>query len=73
MKTVHEDLCRVINGLEVICGTLDSLRKRIEVIPVSVDNYYKILLALKETKDIIELLGRVKEESTPKINHIKIF
>jgi hypothetical protein len=69
MKTIHEDLCGVITDLEGISGTLDSLRKKIEVttLPVLVDDYFKILLAFKGTVDIIEILGemRKKTESVP--------
>lgn len=65
MKMIHEDLCRVITDLEVICGTLDSLRKRIEVtmLPVRLDHYYKILLAFKGAREIIEILGGMIEKT----------
>ena len=59
MKTFYENLCSIIIDLEVICETLDSLRKRMEVtMPrVGVDDYYKILLAFKGIREIIEILG----------------
>ncbi len=61
MKTIHEDLCNAINDLEGICGTLDSLRKGMEVtwLPVHVDDYYKILLAFKGIREVIEILGEM--------------
>jgi hypothetical protein len=65
MKTIHEDLVWVITDLEVICETLDSLRKRMEVaaLPVHVDHYYKVLVTLKATREIIEILGRMVERT----------
>jgi hypothetical protein len=32
MKAIYEDLCKVLGDLEVICGSLDSLREKAEVI-----------------------------------------
>jgi hypothetical protein len=60
MKTIHEDLVRVITDLEVICETLDFLRKRMEVtvLPVRLDHYYKILLAFNKIREVTEILGR---------------
>jgi hypothetical protein len=51
MKTIHEDLGRVITDLEVICGTLDSLGRKMEVapLPVRVDDYYKIRVFCKSS------------------------
>jgi len=64
MKTVYENLCSVIRELDVICRTLDSLRKRMEIATprVFVDDYYKILVAFEQLKGVIEdLRGVIKE------------
>jgi hypothetical protein len=64
MKTVHEELCRVISELEVICGTLDSLGKgRESTSPrIGVDAYYKLLFAFKGIRETIEILGELIKE-----------
>jgi len=65
MKTILADLCLVIKDLELICRTLDSLRKGMEVtIPrVRVDDYYKILLASERIRETIAILGKLIEKT----------
>ncbi len=65
MKTIHKDLCRVINDLDAICTTLDSHIRSMEIAGwrVPVDDYYRVLLASGKIRETIEILGRVMERS----------
>jgi len=66
MKTIHEDLLKVIIDLEVICETLDSLRKGMEFATprLPFDDYLIILLAAERIKETIEILGRMRKKRT---------
>jgi len=61
MKTILADLCWIINDLELICRTLDSLRKRMETtLPrLPVDDYYKFLLASERIRETIAILRKI--------------
>ncbi len=65
MEKTYENLCSVIIDLGIICGTLDSVGKRLEITTprVSVDDYYKILLASQQIRGIIENLKGVVRET----------
>jgi hypothetical protein len=65
MKTIHADLCRIINDLELICRTLDSLRKRMETtLPrLPVDDYYKFLLVSERIRETIAILRKIIEKT----------
>ncbi len=74
MKTIHEELCGVITDLEVVCGTLDTLRRRIEVNPlrVHVDDYYKNSPRHQRSHgDNRNLRGDDKEDGRHTPNNIK--
>jgi len=61
MKTIYENLCSIIMDLEVICETMDSLRKGMEFATprLPFDDYLRILLASERIKEAIEILGRM--------------
>ena len=66
MNTIYENLCSTIMDLEVICETLDSLRKGMDfATPRLPSDYLRILLASERIKEAIEILGRMikKKES----------
>ncbi|MDH4267827.1 MAG: hypothetical protein OEW45_19540 [Deltaproteobacteria bacterium] len=65
MKAIHADLCRLINALEAICGTLDSLRKGMETTTprLPVDDYYKFLLATERIRETIAILRKIIEKT----------
>ena len=63
MKMVHEKLCSIVSELDAICEDL-SLIKEVEfsTSPMSVDDYFKFLLASERIRETIEILeGIVKE------------
>jgi hypothetical protein len=65
MKTDHEKLCRLIKDLDLICVALDSLRKGTETPTprLSVDVYYKFLLASERIRETINILGGIIKET----------
>jgi 16S rRNA G527 N7-methylase RsmG len=69
MKTINENLCSIISGLDIVCRALDTLKKNMEIATplVVVDDYFRILFAFQQIKGVIEVLkGVVKEaKSSP--------
>ncbi len=65
MKTIHEKLCGIIIGLDVICETLSFLRREVEItsLPLPVDDHFKFLLACERIKETIEILGGIIKET----------
>ena len=65
MKTIHEDLSKVINHLEVICERMNSLRIEMEIARprVRVDDYFKCILASARIREAIEILGNMINET----------
>ena len=64
MAMIHEKLCSLVSDLDAICEELRFLIKGVETAasPMSVDDYFKFLLASERIRETIEILeGIVKE------------
>ena len=65
MKTIREELCGIISDLDVICKSLSSIRREVEIAPspLPVDDHFKFLLACERIRETIEILGGITKET----------
>jgi len=65
MAIIHEKLCSLVNDLDAISEELRPLIKEVEMArsPMSVDDYFKFLLASERIREAIEILERIVKET----------
>ena len=62
---VHEKISSIVSHLDAIGEELFSLIKEMEMatLPISVDDYFKFLLASERIRETIEILERIARET----------
>ena len=62
---VHEKICSIVGNLDAIGGELSSLIKEMEMaaLQISVEDYFKFLLASERIRETIEILERIPKET----------